>query len=44
MALTATASLDSIQFIKSSQNMFNYKIIRASPNRKTVFLAKKNET
>ena len=43
MALTATTSLDSIQFIKSSFNMFNYKIIRASPDRKNVFLAKKNE-
>ena len=41
IALTATASLDSIQFIKSSLNMFNYKITRASPNRKNVFLAKK---
>ena len=41
ITLTATASLDSIQFIKSSLNMFNYKIIRASPNRRNVFLAKK---
>ena len=41
MALTATASLDSVQFIKLSLNMFNCKIIRASPNRKNVFLAKK---
>ena len=40
MALTATASIDSIKTIKSSLVMTNCKIIRANPDRKNIFLVK----
>lgn len=40
MALTATASLESVNNIKLSLNMKNCKVIRANPDRKNVFLIK----
>ena len=40
MALTATASIDSINNIKKSLVMANCKVIRASPDRKNIFLVK----
>ena len=41
MALTATASLASINIIKSSLNMVKCKVVRANPDRKNIFLVKK---